>query len=1402
MCLHWPTSSCHTSASSSPRYREECCCVGVVCGSTSSLATWLRSVWIVHSEEDKEEEEEEHGAMHDSRGSSSLMESENGRSSVFSSLEGSSNINGPTTSVYSLMEEGTTNAFLYNSERSAAFDHQEKVKTQQQQLHAKDRDAENSAPPSKNGTMAMGVRLSDTNMASRRAEQAANRRMLAASWLQEMVGITSLPNEPSEEEFRLCLRNGLILCNAINKVHPGAVPKVVEIPPLSNHLDGAQSAYQYFENVRNFLVAVEDMGLPSFEASDLEQGSLSPSSSAKLVDCILALKSYHEWKQGGALGFWRLKSPSHPMGYITNSGKYIIRSKSMNTSSSQGRRNSYITHDLSLSLKSFDIVLMQNAPSHSLLSLISAILGDKPPDEVPMLVEFMLRKVMEEFERHLLTQRKQVTKMKTTLKDLFVREEKSASQNLVLEALAAGSQEEVKLITKRLQQVKMEKKQVQEENRLKEEEVERLMKESEEKQMAVQVLKNELEYIKRLDEEHLLRLEKQKREIEVESKERIRTLELQLQDAQKKMHEIEMNTASELSILRLKDAKCQEFLSQHAQEYKNLRWAQYSAKEDVLRMQMEWKTQLSTLGNELQEMARAASGYHKVLAENRALYNEVQDLKGNIRVYCRVRPFLTDEPGRPTTVQYIGENGELVLGNPSKSGGKEPRRTFTFNKVFATTASQEEVFMDTQPLIRSVLDGYNVCIFAYGQTGSGKTFTMSGPNNMTQFNWGVNYRALHDLFHMTQSRLDVFHYEIGVQMLEIYNEQVRDLLNTDGVHRKYPFHISIRNKSQLNGLNVPDASMMPVRSTEDVLELMKVGQRNRAVGATALNERSSRSHSVLTVHVQGTDLGSGAVLRGSLHLVDLAGSERVDKSEATGDRLKEAQHINKSLSALGDVIAALAQKSGHVPYRNSKLTQLLQDSLGGQAKTLMFVHISPDVESFGETVSTLKFAERVSSVELGAARSNKESGEVQNLRDEVAQLRDAAAKKDAEIERLQALKDRTPAGESDLGIEKLKLKAFGGSPLARRISMEPAAVQRNRKQIMDAEVRHSMHKIPGLPKQPPLLVLSTSHDSEDAVENIVSSSACSPVESPTECKVSFDGPEEVAINMSDKLKLLKTRHGSLGQSLTAIDSDNVVHIIKPKSKQEESVLANHGEIIMHDKQYLLSILDTTLQIAPNASQPESVVEEWHDRFQKSGDESLSASQVYEKLPRSSTYLTGQDRAELGIAHSIAPIQSTSRLKPPLNGVFSSQQDDSGSLLSESGLSVETDLPSLGPVDQNKKLQSSSVQPRHERKALLQTQVPRPPIRSSSKISPLRSDRRSLGGQQQPRPRRYTNVAIAVSTDKPIAKRNVSLGGNSAPEGELNVSQDGGSENNSPYDAGLKPSLSRNMSGGKSSKRWI
>ncbi|GLJ07970.1 hypothetical protein SUGI_0078780 [Cryptomeria japonica] len=218
-------------------------------------------------------------------------------------------------------------------------------------------------------------------------------------------------------------------------------------------------------------------------------------------------------------------------------------------------------------------------------------------------------------------------------------------------------------------------------------------------------------------------------------------------------------------------------------------------------------------------------------------------------------------------------------------------------------------------------------------------------------------------------------------MIEIYNEQVRDLLGTDASHKK----LDIRNNGH-NGFNIPDASVLPVNSISDVLDLMNSGQKNRTVSSTALNDCISRSHSVLTVHVQGTDCVSGCSLHSYLHLVYLAGSERVDKPEVTGDRLKEAQHINKSLSSLGDVIAALAQKNSHVPYRNSKLTQLLQDSLGGQAKILMFVHISPELDLYGETLSTLKFAKRVATIELGAARVNKESTEVRDCKFEPCDL--------------------------------------------------------------------------------------------------------------------------------------------------------------------------------------------------------------------------------------------------------------------------------------------------------------------------------------------------------------------------------------------------------------------------------
>ncbi|KAL3648079.1 Kinesin-like protein KIN-14I [Castilleja foliolosa] len=739
---------------------------------------------------------------------------------------------------------------------------------------------------------------------ARRAEEAAFRRYEAASWLRRLVGVVvakDLPAEPSEEEFRLGLRSGIILCNALNKIQQGAVQKVVESPLDSAIIpDGAAlSAYQYFENLRNFLVAMEEMGVPTFEASDLEQGGKS----SRVVNCVLALKSYYEWKQAGRNGVWKFGGNVKP----TTSGKQFVRKNSEPFMGSLSRT-------VSANEKSLNSVCLDkhinSTPSSSLSTLVRAVLSDRKPEEVPNLVESLLSTVMEEFEYHI--------SGKIELK----KANNSGDSNI-----SHGNKSAIKHCSQNIQKAAIPNR----------------------------------------------------------------------DDILEKNHIHDKETESRL-------VKQKIVFDQQQKDIKVLKHTLSATKSGMQYMQMKFHEEFHNLGHHIHGLANSASGYHRVLEENRKLYNQVQDLKGNIRVYCRVRPFLPGQYNQLSTVDNI-EEGTITVNTLAKNG--KGRKSFSFNKVFGPLATQEEVFSDTRPLVRSVLDGYNVCIFAYGQTGSGKTFTMTGPNDLTENSRGVNYRALGDLFLLAEQRKDTFFYDVSVQMIEIYNEQVRDLLTSDGLNKRpvikcvegvIPLQrntLEIRNSSQ-TGLSVPDASLVHVSSTSDVIDLMNIGQRNRSVGATALNDRSSRSHSCLTVHVQGKDLSSGNTLRGCMHLVDLAGSERVDKSEVTGDRLKEAQHINRSLSALGDVISSLAQKNSHVPYRNSKLTQLLQDSLGGQAKTLMFVHISPEPDATGETISTLKFAERVATVELGAARVNNHFSDVKELREQVASLKAALARKDGE----------------------------------------------------------------------------------------------------------------------------------------------------------------------------------------------------------------------------------------------------------------------------------------------------------------------------------------------------------------------------------------------------------------------
>ncbi|KAI5655474.1 hypothetical protein M9H77_32661 [Catharanthus roseus] len=642
---------------------------------------------------------------------------------------------------------------------------------------------------------------------------------------------------------------------------------------------------------------------------------------------------------------------------------------------------------------------LESASTQSLFSVVYKILDDnieRKNGDIAQRLSSLLKLVVQEVERrvskHAETLRKQGSLYKS-------REERYQLKIKALETLTTGTTEENEVVMNQLQQIKFERMKIEEKRKVEEQDLIRVMRDKDRYEVEISLLKQELELTKKTYEKNCTELENQAKETKSQLENKIMELESLLTDSRKKVKELEAFTESKYLRWRRKEHGYKRFIDSHFGSVQELRAVSDSIKKEVLRTKRMFSEEINHLGLELNGLVDAAQNYHMVLAENRKLYNEVQDLKGNIRVYCRIRPFLPGQSKKQTTIEYIGENGELVVMNPSKPG-KDSHRLFKFNKVFGPAATQEEVFLDTQPLIRSVLDGYNVCIFAYGQTGSGKTYTMSGPNISSVEDWGVNYRALNDLFNISQSRKSSIAYEISVQMVEIYNELVRDLLSNEASQKR----LGIWNTTQPNGLAVPDASMHPVTSTTDVLELMNIGLMNRAVGATALNERSSRSHSVLTIHVRGMDLETNAVLRGCLHLIDLAGSERVDRSEATGDRLREAQHINKSLSALGDVIFALAQKNSHVPYRNSKLTQVLQSSLGGQAKTIMFVQLNPDVESYSETISTLKFAERVSGVELGAARSNREGRGVRELMEQVASLKDTVAKKDEEIGRLRLLK--------------------------------------------------------------------------------------------------------------------------------------------------------------------------------------------------------------------------------------------------------------------------------------------------------------------------------------------------------------------------------------------------------------
>ncbi|GMH20166.1 hypothetical protein Nepgr_022007 [Nepenthes gracilis] len=524
--------------------------------------------------------------------------------------------------------------------------------------------------------------LHDFHLASRKAEEAALRRYRAVYWLECLIGPLSVPDQPSEREFISCLRNGLILCNAINKIKPGSVPKVVETPLPSQSVvwdSKPLPAYQYFENVRNFLVAVKELQLPAFEASDLETESFEAGSAGRVVDCILALKSYHEWKQTNAGdGFYKnIKSP------------LVLHSANKNLSRPLNALSTDACRHLNMSAEDGDKGSLED-------SIVKAIT------------------------------------------DYMVETKENISNNL-LASFHTGKLDPVKTLSK--------------------------------------ILASGLEG----------QLQSSSAEIEDILREWTSSA---IQSAYIAKRNLPTNRSTKRCRACLRKGSCAHWnlLRKQEEDLADINALLAQTKKEFEELQSQMLNDMKQLGNQVHNMSTAALGYQQIMQENRNLYNMVQDLKGNIRVYCRIRPIFNAKA--KNVIDFIGEDGSLVVVDPSKLE-KAGRKAFQFNRVYCPKATQDEIFKDTRPLIRSVMDGYNVCILAYGQTGSGKTYTMCGSSGESTKDMGINYFALNDLFKMSNQRKDTTSYEIHAQMVEIYNEHVRDLLSEDSSSAKYPFHVSL-----------------------------------------------------------------------------------------------------------------------------------------------------------------------------------------------------------------------------------------------------------------------------------------------------------------------------------------------------------------------------------------------------------------------------------------------------------------------------------------------------------------------------------------------------------------------------------------------------------------------------------
>ncbi|GAU39812.1 hypothetical protein TSUD_154690 [Trifolium subterraneum] len=466
----------------------------------------------------------------------------------------------------------------------------------------------------------------------------------------------------------------------------------------------------------------------------------------------------------------------------------------------------------------------------------------------------------------------------------------------------------------------------------------------------------------------------------------------QVYDLERKLEGYRQELMTAKSIISVKDTELAA-LQNNFKELEELR----EMKEDIDRKNEQTAAILKMQGAQLAEMEAL---YKEEQVLRKRYFNVIEDMKGKIRVYCRLRP-LSEKEIVEKEREAVTAADEFTVEFLWKD---DKPKQYIYDRVFGSDATQESVFEDTRYLVQSAVDGFNVCIFAYGQTGSGKTFTIYGSED----NPGLTPRAIGELFRILRRDGKKYSFSLKAYMVELYQDTLIDLLLPRNAK-----HSRLDIKKDSTGMVVVEnVTVMTISTIEELNNIIQKGSERRHISGTQMNEESSRSHLILSIVIESTNLQSQSVARGKLSFVDLAGSERVKKSGSMGSQLKEAQSINKSLSALGDVISSLSSGGQHTPYRNHKLTMLMSDSLGGNAKTLMFVNVSPIESSLDETHNSLTYASRVRSI-VNDPNKNVSSKEVARLKKLVAYWKQQAGR-GIEYEDLEEIQEeRSPKDRPD-----------------------------------------------------------------------------------------------------------------------------------------------------------------------------------------------------------------------------------------------------------------------------------------------------------------------------------------------------------------------------------------------------